>query len=173
MSVKKNVRFVFTGGDNCYCGECGGVCDRRLMLIDKENKVLHYLPFSETCLGKWCWYLHGNRIRLQGDWADWYVERRDDTKIVRGKLRTVSKYVITNGDIEYPVSITTNKWGKDGEYGKYGSIGKETEKGFYDLEAYRNNETYWEWERTIGTPEYKGHDYYYVPTGWKLKKGVA
>jgi len=48
-------KIYITGGDNCYCCECGGLCDRTVMEIDTERKTLKYIDGRGLCLGKYCW----------------------------------------------------------------------------------------------------------------------
>ena len=119
---REKMRKVYiTGGDNCYCCECGGVCDRLAILVDTEKKTLEYLPCPEMCRGKWCWFRQGYRHYMRGNrWAGWYIERRGSD---RHPL-----YIFTDGATELPVVVKKNKWGKDGEYGNWGiarRIGEE------------------------------------------------
>lgn len=146
-------KIVLTGGDNCYCVQCGQICDRLVMEIDEENKVLRYIDDGEFCLGKWCWRDHvcEDGTILCNRWGEHYALR--------------------NG-VKMPFVAKKNKWGKDGEFGIYGFIhGSKTDKG-YELVRFKKGleEVYWQdYENSLKdkTPM-KPDDYYYEPTGWVL-----
>lgn len=136
-------KIYITGGDNCYCGECGGLCDRHIMLVDTVEKTIEYLPmvFGETCLGQFC----TSRILLADEWADWVIER-----ITFGGKKWIAKNTQTGETM--PVIVKNSKWGKDGEYGTIGCTwgGEKTETDGYVAYALTN--------RGDGS----------TPTGWTL-----
>lgn len=138
-------KIIITGGDNCYCCHCGGVADRLVMELDTDAKTLRYIDMSGFCLGKYCW--------RTGVLAD-------GTELFKGYDNKVRAF--RNGE-EIPVSVRHSKWGKDGEYGSYGSSfwtdlkgGEETlrrlKKG-YTFDEYLNDTREWKIKRQEMTEE--------------------
>lgn len=95
-------KIYITGGDNCYCCECGGLCDRVVMEIDTERKTLKYIDGHGLCLGKYCWR---------------HFVCEDGTELERDYTGKVRAY--RNG-VELPCVVKNSKWGKDGEFGSWG-----------------------------------------------------
>lgn len=151
-------KIVITGGDNCYCCECGGRCDRLVMEEDSEEKTLKYIDHREHCLGRYCWSVRscndGTELR---QWC--------------GKVRA-----FRNG-VELPCAVRNNKWGKDGDYGTRGSTFFATAE---ELEAYRKGEALplksWrsdeaeeDYYKKLEAGERVKRSDYAVATGWSLK----
>lgn len=157
--ISPDYKIYITGGDNCYCGACGGVCDRLVMLVDKGTKTLRYLPIvgGETCLGKYCTH----DIQLKDEWSDWVI-----TRVTFGgnKWQAINR---VTGDI-IPVVVKNQKWGKDGEYGSFGSsffgerVGDEV-----ILRDLRKGVSFDEWLNDDSDFKTK-QDKYTKETGWKL-----
>lgn len=110
------MRFVITGGDNCYCGRCGGACDRVLLEIDDEKKT--YKGVAELCLGKWCWreLPIGNGWVLkrfekcgEGEFESWGGNLHRLVHIDKDGRETDRRKVV----------VKNNKWGKDCEFKTY------------------------------------------------------
>ena len=36
------IKFIITGGDNCYCGRSNSIADRELMVVNTSKKTLQY-----------------------------------------------------------------------------------------------------------------------------------
>lgn len=108
-------RYIITGGDNGYCGKCGGLGDRILLRVDDTNKTYKAYYFAPSCLGKWCWLeqkLADGMTLVRGN--KWQGEF---TKMWGGN--TYKMWRIKDGQVveEYPVIVKNNKYGKDGEFG--------------------------------------------------------
>lgn len=108
-------RFVITGGDNGYCGSCGGLGDRMLLKVDDRKKEYKAYYFFRGCLGKWCWreqeFMDGLTLVRGKKWQG------DFTKMWGGNIYKM--WEIKNGEVikEYPVTVKGKKYGKDGEFG--------------------------------------------------------
>lgn len=126
-------KIYITGGDNCYCCECGGLCDRTVMEIDTERKTLKYIDGRGLCLGKHCWR---------------HYTCEDGTELEREYTGKVRAY--RNG-VEIPCVVKNNKWGKDGEFGNWGicrKLGGEFVLVSYETYTSENPErTGWRFER--------------------------
>lgn len=109
------MRYIITGGDNGYCGRCGGLCDRALLQVDDERQTYKAYYFFEGCLGKWCWleqkFDDGLTLVRGKKWQG------DFTKMWGGNIYKMWR--IKDGQVleEYPVIVKNNKYGKDGEFG--------------------------------------------------------
>lgn len=109
-------RYVFTGGDNVYCGRCGGLGDRVLLRIDDENKTYKAYYNAPSCLGKYCWYrqdLYGGVTIVRGILIDGELYR-DVLKPRNNKI-----YILEDGGNKQTytkVTVKNNKYGKDGEF---------------------------------------------------------
>lgn len=114
-------RYCLTGGDNCCCGRCGGLCDRSILEIDDDEKTIKGIDGWEICLGKWCWH----SIPL-GD--GWFLKRYGKRKVYGGlatdevetyggnKLYLVYIDEQGNETERRKVVVKGQKWGKDGEF---------------------------------------------------------
>ena len=98
-------KIIITGGDNGYCGRCGGLCDRLVMECDTDKKTLRYIDGAGLCLGKFCWHEH--------ICSDGTKLVRDDVWRARGGVRVrVRAY---RDGVEIPCVVKNRKWGKDGD----------------------------------------------------------
>lgn len=109
------IRYIITGGDNGYCGKCGGLGDRMLLKVNDTKKTYQAYYFFEGCLGGWCWveqHFDDGMTLVRG--KKW---QGDFTKMWRGNIYKMWR--IENGEVmeEYPVVVKGNKYGKDGEFG--------------------------------------------------------
>ena len=154
------IKIIITGGDNCYCCRCGGICDRAVMEIDTEKKTLRYIDGHGLCLGKYCW------SKYVCD--DGTILERHDVWSRHGVRVRVRAY---RDGVELPCVVKHSKWGKDGEYGSYGSSfwSKYNEKiNGWELKDWKSKDCerdYWEqdWEHRESEP-------YVKATGWILEK---
>ena len=109
------MRYIITGGDNGYCGRCGGLGDRALLQVDDKKHTYKAYYFFEGCLGKWCWleqkFDDGLTLVRGKKWQG------DFTKMWGGNIYKMWR--IKDGQVveEYPVVVKNNKYGKDGEFG--------------------------------------------------------
>lgn len=153
-------KIIITGGDNCYCCDCGGRCDRLVMEEDSEKKTLKYIDYKELCLGRYCWCTH-------------FCNDGTYLKQWHGKVTAFRE------DEELPCVVRNNKWGKDGEFGTRGSTFFATAE---EVEAYRERGEALplrDWKSDEAEEEYyekreAGEDVnrndYAVATGWSLIK---
>lgn len=116
------IKIIIDGGDNGYCCNCGGLCDRHVLEEDTSAKTLKYIDGKGMCLGKHCMFAHvcDDGTELRHDW--------------NGKL-----HAYRNGE-ELPCVVRGNKWGKDCEFGTrgttYGASVEEYESGRVALRDY-------------------------------------
>lgn len=125
-----NKRYIMTGGDNGYCCECGGLCDRVILEVDDKAKAYKVLDCGEGfCLGKYCWIekklnngmhiVHGYAMENEkGKRFLPVLGRRGKRKSLR--LMTEEEYMAWRedpADTGIKVTIKGNKYGKDGEFG--------------------------------------------------------
>lgn len=133
-SLKNNIRYIITGGDNGYCARCGGLGDRVLLRVDDEDRSYKMFYRAPSCLGKHCWReqeLYGGRAIVRGK----LVKDEQGERIVYQWLDPSKNkiYIVqTNGtELEYiPVVVKNNKYGKDGEFGD--KLDAYTYKGYVE-----------------------------------------
>lgn len=156
------IKIVITGGDNCYCCECGGICDRLVMEEDTTAKTLRYIDGKGVCMGKYCWCAHecDDGTELRRDW--------------NGKT-----HAYRNGE-ELPCVVRNNKWGKDGDYRTRGtSICTSTEEwksgrvALMDWKSADAEREYWAQYDRADYNEYRANGWkdmreFMTPTGWTL-----
>lgn len=160
------IKIVITGGDNCYCCECGGVCDRLIMEEDTTAKTLRYIDGKGVCLGKYCWCGH------ECDDGTELTKWRDGVRAWRGGANIAGN--------EVKCVVRNNKWGKDGEYGTRGtSICASTEEwksgrvALMDWKSADAEREYWAQYDRADYNEYRANGWkdmreFMTPTGWTL-----
>lgn len=114
-------RYVMTGGDNGYCCQCGGLCDRVILAIDDEKKTYSGIDGGNGfCLGKYCWRAtpcgdfllkRYKKVKVYGGVAT------DEIECYGGDRLYLVKLDADGNEIEkHKVVVKGQKWGKDGEY---------------------------------------------------------
>lgn len=109
-------RYVLTGGDNGYCCQCGGLCDRCVLEIDDDKKTFRGVGTTDgVCLGKWCW----RSIPFGGGWFLKRYEKMECGEFESyGGNRYYLVYIDEQGNEKErrKVVVKGQKWGKDGEF---------------------------------------------------------
>ena len=176
-------KIIIDGGDNGYCARSNSLADRCVLVLDTKEKTIRYANASGICLCKHCFY--PKELDL-GDGRSWYLFRDEIIHFnSRGRMSHRYKYYaedITdtklsnfehNPEKQIPVTVKGNKWGKDCEFGVYGSAyGADTTRDIYgskviELVRFRKDREKEYWGNYDARSE-KPNDYWFEKTGWKL-----
>lgn len=154
------VKIIITGGDNCFCCACGGVCDRLVMEEDTKAKTLKYIDGRGLCLGQYCTrcYTCEDGTELRRDGSKWRAYR--------------------NGE-ELPCAVRGSKWGKDCEYrGRGVATCASTEEwksgrvALLDWKSAEEEREYWaqyeNYNELQQSGKWRGMEEFMRPTGWTL-----
>ncbi len=150
------LKFYITGGDNCYCPRCGGLCDRYVLCVDTEAKTLECVS-NGFCLGKRC----GDWHCLTGSLEGWSLHREF---AVSKAGHSVERWMVVDKDGQEVAKavVKGNKWGKDGEFGEYGTLFLSTDGKLHKWASKEAYAKFW-------SGEIMSQEEMFVESGWKVK----
>lgn len=171
-------KIIIDGGDNGYCAYSNSLCDRNAILVDTTEKTLRYVG-GGICLCQHCFYPKSLNIDKE---KAWYLFRDVIAHFnSRGRMSHRYKYYAecVGKDLHSPknermkVEVKSNKWGKDCEFGIYGSTYGATYKidphstTEIELVRFRKDREQEYWNDSDSRAE-KPKAYWFEKTGWKL-----